>query len=333
MTMQTTGKYETSGNHAARPIRRGIKGPLGTSTGLLLADLVPMINKLLAFGTVLLTAAASQLSATELRAAGSGTNLVLSWSQDSTNDFYLQISTNLSDSAGWRVATNPPSLVGNEYTTTAAMTGPQGFYRLKAWEILFNGSSTAAFRGYQQTSFPSNDWVVTANGELKTVAGSPEGYIITTNQYDDFELLWEWKTGPGGNSGVMYRDTEFYDAPWKSGPEYQILDDAYYSLPAEQTSGAVWGLIAPTNKILMPTGQWNQSRLLVQSNHVEHWLNDRKVVEYELNSSSFNALVGSSSYFNSYAQFAKARAGHLAFQLLTPEVWFRNIKVRQLASE
>ena len=331
--MKTIGKCGTSDNSTGRPIRSAINGPLRSTARLRLAVLPPVITKLLIFGAVLLTTAASQLSATELRAADSGTNLVLSWAQDSTNDFYLQVSTNLATPAGWRIAANPTPLVGNEYTTMAAVTEPQEFYRLKAWEILFNGTSTAAFRGYRQTSFPSNYWVVTANGELKTVAGSPESYVITVNQYDDFELRWEWKSGPGGNSGVMYRTTELYDAPWKSGPEYQMLDDAYYAVPASQTSGAVWGLIAPTNKVLMPTGQWNQGRLLVQSNHVEHWLNDRKVVEYELNSPSFSALVASSSYFNPYAQFTKARTGYLAFQLSTPEVWFRNIKVRRLASE
>jgi len=333
MTIEIMGKNGISANWAGRPIHRAVNAPLRTTDGLVLTVLPPVITKLLSIGVVLLTTSASQLSATELRAAGSVTNLVLSWAQNSTNDFYLQVSTNLTVSAGWRIATNPTLLVGNEYTVTVAMTEPQELYRLKAWEILFNGSSTAAFRGYRQTSFPSNYWGISANGELKTVAGSPECYIITTNQYDDFELVWEWKAGPGGNSGVMYRATESYDAPWKSGPEYQIFDDTSYSLPAEQTSASVWGLIGPTNKVLMPTGQWNQSRLLVQNNHVEHWLNDRKVVEYELNSPSFNALVASSAYFNPYTQFAKASAGYIAFQLLTPEVWFRNIKVRRLAPE
>ena len=177
--METMEKNGISANWAGRPIHRAVNAPLRTTDGLVLTVLPPVITKLLSIGAVLLTTSASQLSATELRATGSVTNLVLSWDQDSINDFYLQVSTNLTDSAGWR----------------------------------------------------------------------------------------------------------------------------------------------------------NQSRLLVHNNHVEHWLNDRKVVEYELNSPSFNALVASSAYFNPYTQFAKASAGYIAFQLLTPEVWFRNIKVRQLASE
>ncbi|HWH72267.1 MAG TPA: DUF1080 domain-containing protein, partial [Candidatus Sulfotelmatobacter sp.] len=207
------------------------------------------------------------------------------------------------------------------------------FYRLKAWEMLFNGTSTDAFRGYRQSTFPSNDWTITTSGELKTVTGSPSGHIITMKQYADFELLREWKTGTSGNSGVLYRATESYDSPWKSAPEYQLLDDAHYSLPGDQSSGAVYKLIAPTNKVPMPTGQWNQCRLLVQGNHVEHWLNGRRIVEYELNSPSFNALVASSSYYNPYSQFAKARQGYIAFQNWTPEIWFRNIKVRTLPAQ
>jgi hypothetical protein len=128
----------------------------------------------------------------------------------------------------------------------------------------------------------------------------------------------------------MYRVTEFYDAAWKSGPEYQLVDDSSYALPADQSSGAVWGLIPPTNRPLLVAGQWNQCRLLVQSNHVEHWFNGGLVVSYELNSPAFDSLVAASPTFSLYPQFAKARAGYIAFQNWTPEVWFRNIKVRRL---
>lgn len=286
-----------------------------------------------AIGVTLLTMSASSLSAADIRASCSGTNLNLSWSQDATNDFYVQVSTNLADPAGWRILTNATLLAGSDYSVTDAISGPNRFYRLKAWEILFNGSSTATFRGYQQTSFPSDYWVITTNGELKTLAGSPRQHIITTNQYDDFELVWEWKTAAGGNSGVIYRALEIYPEPSQSGPEYQILDDAYAPVPANQTSGEVFSLIAPTNKVLMPTGQWNQGRLLVQNNHVEYWLNGQKVVEYELNNPAFNALVAANPHYDPYPLFAKARSGHIVFQLWTPEVSFRNIKVRRLPPE
>jgi 3-keto-disaccharide hydrolase len=285
------------------------------------------------FWTIILGLIPIPVSGTELRANISGTTLVFSWPADATNDFYLEESVSLIDPAGWRIITNSASQVAGEYRVTNLLTGPVRFYRLSAWEVLFNGSSTAAFRGYRQTSFPVNDWRVTTNGDLKTLSGSPQGHIITTNQYSDFELLWEWNTAAGGNSGVLYRVTESYADAWQSGPEYQIIDDSGYSLLADQTSGAVWGLIPPANQVLMPTGQWNQSRLLVQNNHVEHWMNGRLLLSYELNSPSFNSLIASSPSFSPYAQFGRAKTGYIAFQNWTPEVSYRHIKVRRLPAQ
>jgi serine/threonine protein kinase len=199
------------------------------------------------------------------------------------------------------------------------------------WEALFDGTSTAAFRGFRQVDFPSNDWVITAEGELKTVPGTPENYILTTNEYESFELVWEWKTGPGGNSGMIYRAQETYDRPSQSGPEYQLLDDAYASVPPNQTSGAAYGLIPPSaDKMLRLAGEWNEGRLLVQGNHVEHWMNGRKLLEYEFNSPAFTALVSASPRHNSYGRFARETRGHIALQNWTPEVWFRNIRIRPI---
>jgi serine/threonine protein kinase len=205
-------------------------------------------------------------------------------------------------------------------------------YRPQKWEVLFDGTSTAAFRGYQQTFFPSNDWIITAQGELTTVPGSTRGHIVTKNQYDDFELVWEWKLSPGANSGVHYRMTEEFDEPRKSGPEYQLLDDrAFPSLPPDQACGGVFALIPPTSHPAMPAGEWNQSRLLVQGNHVEHWLNGRKVVAYEIDSPAFRALIAAIPYNRaSTNQLALARKSCISFQNWIPEVWFRNIKIRPL---
>jgi 3-keto-disaccharide hydrolase len=282
---------------------------------------------------ILLGLTPNPVSGTQLRAIISGPNLVFSWPADVTNDFYLEESSSLTDPSGWGIITNAALRMGGEYRLTNLLTGPVHFYRLRAWEALFTGSSIAALRGYRQTTFPVNDWNITTNGELKTVPGSPQAHIITTNQYSDFELVWEWKTGPGGNSGVLYRVTESYADAWQSGPEYQMVDDSGYSLPASQTSGAVWGLVPPANRLLMPTGQWNQSRLLIQNNHVEHWMNGRLLLTYELNSPAFNALVASSPNFSPYAQFGRAKTGYIAFQNWTPEVWYRNIKVRRLPAQ
>ncbi len=275
---------------------------------------------------------AGEIWAVDLHATRAGENVVMSWSQAGSESYYLEVSTNLNDPSGWSIDTNSIANAGGDCSATMPIGGPSRFYRLQAWEVLFDGTSTSAFRGYRQSGFPSSSWTITSNGELQTVAGSAQGYIITTNLYADFELLWEWKTAAGGNGGVLYRVTEYYDQAHKSGPEYQLIDDPYYAIPANQLLGAVYGLIAPTNRVTVATGQWNQCRLLVQGNHVEHWLNGRRVAQYELNSASFNALVAASA-FSAYSQFAKAPTGYIAFQNWTPEIWYRNIKVRRLPAQ
>jgi Domain of Unknown Function (DUF1080) len=258
--------------------------------------------------------ASKQMAATEIQITRAATNMVLSWPAAAAGDFYLQAATNLTAPVGWRNATSAIWTNGGTCLSAIGITPGSQFFRLKAWDVLFDGNSTAAFRDYRQAFFPSDQWTITANSELKSVVGTGGTHIITMNEYDDFELLWEWKTGVNGNSGVLYRVTEYYDEAWQSAPEYQLIDDANYSLDPRQTSGAVYDLIAPTNRVLRATGQWNQCRLLVQSNHVEHWLNGNKVVEYELNSPSFEALVAASSHFSPYLEFAKARKGYIAFQ-------------------
>ena len=294
----------------------------------------PSVLALWLTAVVLWTTVGPRVAGAELRATLNGSSNILSWAQDTNHDFYLQVSTNLLDPAGWRLVTNAPALAGGEYRTVLGREGTQRFYRLKAWEVLFDGTSTTAFRGYRQTTFPSNAWVMTAAKELKTVTGSAQGYIITTNQYGDFELTWEWKTATAGNGGVLYRVTEYYDQAHKSAPEYQLIDDAGYSLPANQALGSAYALIAPTNRVTVATGEWNQCRLLVRSNHVEHWLNARRIAQYELNSPAFNALVAGSSQFSAYAsQYGKAAKGYIAFQNWTPEIWYRNMKVRTLPPE
>ncbi len=263
-----------------------------------------------------------------------GSKVILSWPGVPTNLFYLESSSALGSAAVWR-PTADPGTNSSAWSVTNDAAGAGRFYRLHAWEVLFDGTSISAFRGYQQAHFPgTNIWRVTASGELEAVAGGVSVDLITTNQYADFELRWEWKAAAGGNSGVNYRATEDYSRAELSGPEWQLLDDpGYAGVPPNASCGAVWGLVAPTNKTLLPVGRWNECRLLVQSNHVEHWLNGRRVVAYELDSAAFRAAVAANASFNSYPKFARARAGHVAIRHENRQVWFRNIKIRALAAE
>ena len=196
------------------------------------------------------------------------------------------------------------------------------------WITLFDGSSTDAFRGYKKDTFPTS-WKV-ENGTLKTIPGNGTD-IITKDEFHDFELSLEWKISPGGNSGVIYRVTEDFDHSWNTGPEMQVLDDSKHhdGQNPKTSAGALYALIAPTNKHLKPVGEWNQARLVVKNNHVEHWLNGKKVVEYQWDSPELRQLIAQSK-FNAFPRFAKNDSGHIVLQHHHDEAWYRNVKIRRL---
>lgn len=210
------------------------------------------------------------------------------------------------------------------------MTG--GFMTTKTadeWRVLFDGKSTDAWRGYNQAGFPGDVWKV-ENGVLRALPNLRGGDLITKDQYENFELTLEWKISPGGNSGIIYRIAESSAPSYTSGPEMQILDDsANRDKPAKTLSGALYDLIAPQQKVLMPVGEFNKVRLLVRGNHVEHWLNGAKVVEYELGSKHLQDLIAGSK-FKDMPNFARVAKGYIALQYHNSEVSFRNIKIREL---
>ena len=197
------------------------------------------------------------------------------------------------------------------------------------WTVLFDGGSTDAWRGFRQQAFPAEGWTV-ENGALKAVAGG-HGDIVTKDTYRDFELELEWRVSPGANSGIFYRAAEDADDIWQSAPEMQGLDDDKHAdgKNPKTSAGALYGLVAPTGKVLRPVGEWNKVRILVRGNHVEHWLNGKKVVEYELGSDSLKQLIAGSK-FAAYPGFARAPEGHVGLQNHGDDVWYRNIRIRRL---
>ena len=198
------------------------------------------------------------------------------------------------------------------------------------WIVLFDGKPTAKLRGYKQKSFPTNNWVIDGDA-LKTIPGKAVD-LITVEKFEDVELEFEWKVTPGGNSGIMYRVAETDGPSWHTGPELQLLDDDKHpdGKNPKTTAGSLYAMIAPNaKKKLKPVGEFNQTKLLMKGNHVEHWLNGEKVVEYEWGSPEVKELIKASK-FAKLPRFMAEPNGHITFQHHGEEMWFRKMRVRKL---
>ncbi|MDB6057498.1 MAG: hypothetical protein JWO95_1342, partial [Verrucomicrobiales bacterium] len=145
------------------------------------------------------------------------------------------------------------------------------------------------------------------------------------------ELELEWKVTPGANSGIIYHASEEFDHSWKTGTEYQVLDDAKHpdGRDPKRSAGSLYALIAPKNKKLNAVGEWNKSRIVFHKNHVEHYLNGKKVVEYHWGSDELKNMIAASK-FSEMPKFATLSTGHICLQHHGGDVSFRNIRVRKL---
>jgi hypothetical protein len=210
----------------------------------------------------------------------------------------------------------------------AAMAAPNSLTpaeKAAGWRLLFDGKTTAGWRGFK-TAAPDAGWRV-AGGALSPDPKTSRD-IISKDEFGSFELAFEWKISKLGNSGVMFHVIEVGDQTYQSGPEYQILDNAHGEPPVEQAA-ALFALYAPSVDATKPPGEWNVARLIIDRGHVQHWLNGKKVVEYDLGSPDFKARVAASK-FKQWPQFASSPTGHIALQNHGDEVAFRNLKIRVL---
>ena len=233
--------------------------------------------------------------------------------------------------------------------------------RAAGWRLLFDGRTLAGWRGLGYDSVPTAHWVVVAGAIRKIASGDvprvPDGRplnggdLMTMDTFGDFELSWEWKVTPGANSGVKYNVSEelsmaqggqMTPAAVASGSispnhsalgfEYQILDDDRHEdgkLPTHR-AGALYDLVAPgSGKHLRPVGEWNRSKVVFRGNHGEHWLNGEKIVEFDLGTARMDSALAASKY-HSIQGFAERRKGHIVLQDHGDEVYFRNIKIKEL---
>lgn len=200
--------------------------------------------------------------------------------------------------------------------------------RLDGWVLLFDGvNASKNFRGYRKTDLPEG-WVA-ENGVL--VRKGPGGDIVTREQYTDFEFTCDWMVKAGGNSGIMWHVGEERPAPWETGPEMQILDDAAHvdGRTPETSAGACYALYPAPVGAVKPAGSWNRARMLVQGPKVELWLNGVKTASFDTSSDDWKARIAKSK-FKDMPAFATLDRGVIALQDHGDEVAFRNIKVRPI---
>lgn len=221
----------------------------------------------------------------------------------------------------------PPTAPDTSQESVNALTEAE---RAAGWRLLFDGTSFDGWRGYRSDSMPSS-WTIEQGALHLRWDTSASATIVTTERYDHFELRLEWRIAAGGNSGIMYRVTEAAEAPYRTGPEYQLLDNRVLDDAGEprRQAGSLYGLYAPSEDVTRPVGQYNRARIVVRGDHVEHWLNGKKLLEAEIGSDRWENRVAGTK-FAEYPAFAEAKTGYIALQDHGHRVWFRDIKLRPL---
>jgi hypothetical protein len=233
-------------------------------------------------------------------------------------------------------------------TVLLALTLPACHHQpSQAWTPLFDGHSFAGWRGVGLDTIPTG-WTIEdgtihklASGAVPTAPdGQPleGGDLMTVGTYRNFELVLEWKISPAGNSGIKYNVSEAMSTASPPvhaalGFEYQVLDDERHpdaKNGPNRTAGALYDIFPPAaDKPLHPVGSFNEARIVFDHGHGEHWMNGVKILQFDLGSAAFDSAYAHSKYVPIQG-FAEQRAGHIVLQDHGDEVWFRNIKIREL---
>ena len=201
------------------------------------------------------------------------------------------------------------------------------------WTLLFDGRSLDGWRAYKKADAAGLRWKV-EDGAIalptQTAPGTRPGDIISKDTFEQFELVFDWRVSVGGNSGAKYFVLEDLDSA--IGHEYQLIDDERHpdaKIGPHRQTAAFYDVLPAADRPIKPAGEWNTTRIVVRGQTVEHWLNGKKVLQYELNSPALMAAVAKSK-FKGIDRFGKRQNGHILLQDHGDQVSFRNIKIRRL---
>ncbi|MCL1973189.1 MAG: DUF1080 domain-containing protein [Bacteroidetes bacterium] len=207
--------------------------------------------------------------------------------------------------------------------------------RAAGWTLLFDGTSMNGWRDYNGNSLTAPWHVVDGCIQAKGLGGDADGYIVTEEQFENFELSWDWKLSKGGNSGMLYHVVErpMFPVPYVTGPEYQLIDDDNFEYPLEewQKLGVDYAMHLPDKNLMNvhPAGEWNNSKIVFDNGHVEHWLNGVKILEFEAWTDDWFQRKNSGKWANA-PEYGLAKKGVLCLQDHGSPASFRNLKIRPL---
>jgi hypothetical protein len=228
----------------------------------------------------------------------------------------------------------------------ASVAAPQEHNKLTeaeiadGWELLFDGKTMNGWRDYNGTSLTEPWHVVDGTIQAKGEGSDGSGYIVTDRVFDNFILDWDWKLSYGGNSGMLYHVVEnpFFPVPYVTGPEYQLIDNEGWNkrnAPAKleewQKLGVDYAMHLPDPDSLFvnPQGEWNNSRIVFDNGHVEHWLNGHKILEFEAWTPDWYARKNSGKWSHA-PEYGLAHSGVITLQDHGDPASFRNIKIKPL---
>ena len=216
--------------------------------------------------------------------------------------------------------------------------------KAEGWSLLWDGKTTDGWRSVKRAEFPTAGWEIKDGNLIINETGGAEsaaaGDIITQAKFSDFELELQFKITPGANSGIkFFVDPELNKGPGSAiGPEFQILDDqrhpdAKLGRPGTRTIGSLYDMqAAPSDKKVKPVGEWNTARVRSKNKQLTYWLNGVQTLDIERGGKQWRDLVTDSKY-KVWKNFGELEEGHILLQDHGNQVFFRNIKIRDLSKK